>query len=541
MQAVLIRLIAAAHFGLFAYVLVRTAISSPISDMFGYVDHYLRYRAGQVSLPDYLWRAHGEHHLVWIRLFTWIDVERFGTRGIAFMAAATAAIAATAAVTWRELARAMPKHAPTRSLDLLAAMLILSTANVTDCSVPINTTYPLTVFFVVLAIVLFAADPHVAAHPQARAAAAVPAAFMASFGTAAGLLAWPILGWLAWRERRKGWLALWAGAGLCYILFYSHDINPIGLAPALEKDAGAFTSAAHLRKLADYFFAFLGLPVTREPQFELLGRALGMALFLCAAAAVLVATLTTRLNTTLDRIAIGMILLGLGAAALATIGRSDMIEEVQVPVRYTMFTTALHVGLLCIVLPRWAARAADVVLWAGLMFAAALLVQQIFVGRSAARIAQNIALEADCFAQGTPRLLYEARGPAVGVKAHHAVPLRLAHPVRKNGRALFAGSGARKHRPQPAAIEEIVTENQADLIAIKELARNQNGAGNAVRFFLLGIGELDAPLRSASQQGFELREIFGSGNNENVTNAGKHQHRQRIIHHRLVIDGQELL
>ena len=43
-----------------------------------------------------------------------------------------------------------------QSLSLLAPMLILSTANVTDCSVPINTTYTFTVFFAVLALVLFA-------------------------------------------------------------------------------------------------------------------------------------------------------------------------------------------------------------------------------------------------------------------------------------------------------------------------------------------------------------------------------------------------
>src|SRR6185312_11371327 len=64
------------------YFLVATAVSSPISDMFAYIDAYLRYRAGEVSLVEYLWRAHGEHHLVWTRLLTWADVARFGTRGI---------------------------------------------------------------------------------------------------------------------------------------------------------------------------------------------------------------------------------------------------------------------------------------------------------------------------------------------------------------------------------------------------------------------------------------------------------------------------
>src|SRR5437763_15663802 len=95
-----IALTAAAHFALFGYFLFRTAISSPISDMFTYIADYLRFRAGQVGMPDYLWQPHGEHRLVWIRLLTWADVELFHTRGIAFMTAATASLSATAILAW---------------------------------------------------------------------------------------------------------------------------------------------------------------------------------------------------------------------------------------------------------------------------------------------------------------------------------------------------------------------------------------------------------------------------------------------------------
>ena len=68
--ALAIAIVAAVHFALFGYFLFRTAIGSPISDMFSYIDAYLRYCAGETSLLDYLWRSHGEHHLVWIRLLT---------------------------------------------------------------------------------------------------------------------------------------------------------------------------------------------------------------------------------------------------------------------------------------------------------------------------------------------------------------------------------------------------------------------------------------------------------------------------------------
>jgi hypothetical protein len=404
--AVAIALIAAVHFALFGYFLFRTAITSPISDMFTYIADYLRFGAGEASWLDYLWQAHGEHHLVWIRLLTWADVEMFHTRGIPFMAAATAAITATAALIWWQLRRAEPRLGGTPYLSLLAPMLILSSANVTDCSVPINTTYPLTVFFLILALVLFAGGPVSHTNPPYRRVVGILAAFCASLATATGLLAWPILVWIAWRERLPAaWPAALAGLGLIYILFYAHNLNFLGLAPALDKDVASFLSPAHLGKLLDYFFAFLGLPLTRSPHLALIGRGMGAALFLAGLSAVIVATFTRRLSTPLDRIAIGMILLAFGAAALATVGRSDLIDEVKVPVRYTLFATSLHVGLLCLLLPRatryfTSSRGHLLLCSAGLMFAVLLLIQQVAVGRSAVQIASAIAHEADCFAQG---------------------------------------------------------------------------------------------------------------------------------------------
>jgi hypothetical protein len=194
--------------------------------------------------------------------------------------------------------------------------------------------------------------------------------------------------------------------GIVYIMFYAQNLYLLGLAPALGKDAASFLSAAHLGKLSDYFFAFLGLPFTREPALALIGRAIGAALFLAGLSAVLIATLSTRLSTPLDRIAIGMILLAFGSAALAAVGRGDLIDAVQVPVRYTMFATALQVGLLCLLLPRAVRHFATprgrlLQCSVGLVLAVVLLIQQVFVGRSAAQIAATISREADCFAQGT--------------------------------------------------------------------------------------------------------------------------------------------
>jgi hypothetical protein len=49
------------------------------------------------------------------------------------------------------------------------------------------------------------------------------------------------------------------------------------------------------------------------------------------------------------------------------------------------------------------------------------------------------------------------------------------------------------------------------------------------------------PSGSVAQQPLEQHLILGCCDHENVANPGEHQHRQRIIDHRLVEDGQELL
>ena len=399
-----IAVVAAIHFVVFAYFLHRTAILSPISDMFAYIDDYLRFRAGETSLFGYLWQPHGEHHLLWIRLLTWLDVAVFHARGIPFIAVASVAVAATAVLIWTQLRRVEPRLGRATNLGLLVPMIVLGTANVTDCSVPINTTYPLTVFFVVATLVLFTD----AGGPNAlyRRGAAMLTAVGASVGTAAGLLAWPILAWIAWRERLNGrWLATIVVIGVGYSLFYMRGLDFLVLAPGIEKGEASFGSAAHLLKLCEYFLTFLGLPFTRDPAFAPVGMAVGGILLLAGTSVVLIATFSDRLNTRMARIATGMILFALGSGILATLGRGDLIDEVKVPVRYTMFVTALQVGLLCIILPlfvRHCETLRDRILRysAGLFFAVVMLFLQVSIGRYAAQIADVISRDADCFAQG---------------------------------------------------------------------------------------------------------------------------------------------
>src|SRR4029078_9364067 len=94
---------------------------------------------------------------------------------------------------------------------------------------------------------------------------------------------------------------------------------------------------------------------------------------------------------------------------------------------------------------------------------------------------------------------------------------------------------------QPAAIEQIVSEDQAGRPSLQEFAGHENGARNPVGLWLLGIRKLQAPLRALAKESTKSGQIIRRGNDQDVTYAGEHQHRQGIIHHRLVVQGQELL
>lgn len=398
--------IATIHLIAFSFFLYRTAIVAPISDMFDYIAAYLQYRDGMRGWFNYLWLPHAEHRLMWTRIFTLVDVELFHTSGIPFIVAATGLLLATAVLVWYQLRRALDEAGVERFLALLAPMVILTTANVVDCSIPINSTYPTTLFFIVLALVLFAGAERFGKYRFYARAASVVAAFAAGLATGAGLLAWPILLWSAWQGRVGGrWMAFLVAAGTAFFAVYLRDLPVHGLTAALQMGGASFFSFGHLLKLAHYFLAFLGLPFSREPALDLAGSTIGASLLIAGLSAILWSVFSTRAKSSSDQIGVGLIILGLGAAALATIGRADMLEEVRIPVRYTIFVSALCVGFLYLLLPRSARRFPTPgrhlsVGILGVIIAALLLVQQIVVGRAAERIAGPISAEADCFVEG---------------------------------------------------------------------------------------------------------------------------------------------
>ncbi len=164
------------------------------------------------------------------------------------------------------------------------------------------------------------------------------------------------------------------------------------------------------------------------------------------------------------------------------------------------------------------------------------------------------------------RLLLDAEAVAVFVKLGHAVALRVADPVAEDGGLggvilrLAEGSGffasLRMTRNVPVTggvchrfakqvgeahtVEDVVAEDQAGAVVADEVLSDEEGLRQAVRRGLLGVGEADAVVRAVAQQPFKSGQVLRGADDQDVPDARQHQRADGVVHHRLVIDGQQL-
>ena len=373
--------------------------------MIVYITNYLDYQKNGDFL-GYLWMPHMQHRLIWIRLLTAVDVELFRGAVYPFIAFTTACLVSVPLILWREITVSGLPGDLALTVGLLATMLFLTTANVVDCSIPINGIYPHTLVFAVVAIVLLAGS---SADPQSygwRRIAALAAAMGAASGSLVGLVIWPILIWISWRMRaRAPWVLMVCGIGAAFGWIYANGVLiPQSASSVLDMQSGFYTSA-HMRKVGEYFLNYMGLPWTRATELAEMGRIIGAIL---SAAGLFIVAIRTFDNSTLshlDLIGLGLIMFSLATGVFASIGRVDELPYVAVPVRYSVYLAPLHVGLLVHSLPLvqkyWQASRARKYIQAGVILAAAILVtQQFLAGRAATAVADNISIIVHRFMDG---------------------------------------------------------------------------------------------------------------------------------------------
>lgn len=385
-------LLIAVQAGLFFYFGYFTRVLRPYSDLFDLIDFYFRFEESGNWL-HYLLEPHNYHRLIWFRLLLALDIGVFKGSGLPFLAVAVACQAAIGWLLIREIVRA-PVQGVKLPAIAVTLMFLLSTGVVVDLSVPANTPYVHTLFFAVLALVLAEPLTGERAGPfSLRRALALLCVCAAAFSNAVGLVLWPVLAFKAWRAGRDQ--RAWLGAVLvCGAVFSA------GYLYGQSGGAGdGSRTLASLAKSADYFFAFMGLPWARASGLG--GRLVGAAFFACAMAALFRAGGAKAARH--ERVALGLILFSLGAAALAAIGRRDIAEQVIVPGRYTLLMVPLKLGLMMVCLPwlerQWTARR-RVVEVAAVVVLSALLLKQVAIGQVVAEAGRNLRATITQFHEG---------------------------------------------------------------------------------------------------------------------------------------------
>jgi len=400
---------------LFGFVIAAASIRLPYWDMYTLLVRYLQYRAdGQWW--TYVWAPHVQHHQVWMRLLTAIDVEVFAGAAFTFIVFTTLAQLATAWLLWRVATAQAPRDLALTK-GCLVVMLVLTAVAAVDCAIPITGVYPQTVVFAVLAFVLFDQEGSRVdgGRPSSlRRIAALAAAVAAGFGNAAALGLWPILAWLAWRARAGAvWLAATILVGTGFTAVYVSDL-PLAAQPS-GQSAGALV---RIGEALDYLLTYMGLPVTRAAALAIPGKALGGALLVASLAVVAwLGFLKASVDRT-ARVAVALILFSLATAVLAAIGRVDIPDlwGVKVPVRYSVFLAPLHVGLLLAAGPAlgrvWKSQRSRVALQAGAVaMASMLLVLHAGIGRAAIATSRSMTATIRLFMRGErtpemPRVIY---------------------------------------------------------------------------------------------------------------------------------------
>ena len=145
---------------------------------------------------------------------------------------------------------------------------------------------------------------------------------------------------------------------------------------------------------------------------------------------------------------------------------------------------------------------------------------------------------------GALGLLLDGDGVVLPVELHHAEALRVVDAVAEDRGALprlGARHGAAQAPRQAVAVEDVVAQDQGAGLAARKVVSDDEGLRQAVGFGLLGVGEAHSEVRAVAQEPLEVGQVLWCGDDQDVPDARQHEGGERVVDHRLVVDGQKLL
>jgi len=93
-------------------------------------------------------------------------------------------------------------------------------------------------------------------------------------------------------------------------------------------------------------------------------------------------------------------------------------------------------------------------------------------------------------------------------------------------------------RPCP---EDVVPEYERDAVRSHEVATDEEGLRDPRGLRLHRVADMDAPLLAVLEEAVEERRVVRGRYHQHFADAREHQRRERVVHHRLVVDGHQLL
>ncbi len=90
-------------------------------------------------------------------------------------------------------------------------------------------------------------------------------------------------------------------------------------------------------------------------------------------------------------------------------------------------------------------------------------------------------------------------------------------------------------------MENVVAKHQRNRILSDEFPADEKRLGDAIRRLLHCVGKANAPLPAVAEKLLEFRQVLWRRDEQDVFYVCQHQRRQRVVHHRLVVDRQQLL
>ena len=104
--------------------------------------------------------------------------------------------------------------------------------------------------------------------------------------------------------------------------------------------------------------------------------------------------------------------------------------------------------------------------------------------------------------------------------------------------AFAARHGLLKLRVQIVAVKYVVAQYQDTGVVADKFFTNDKGLRQPVWARLHRVVKLNAPLAAVTEQLLEAWRILRCRDNQDVTNPSQHQRAQRVVDHRLVVDGE---